>query len=347
MAKTIQWGVIGSGGIARRRTIPEGIVPADNGDLKVVYDVASKANAEVANKFGATAARSIEEVLNSDIDAVYIATPTNLHCEQTKACAAAGKHVLCEKPLGLTVAEAEEAIEACKSAGVLLGTGLMMRFLAQHQAVLKMIHEGKLGTLTYGRAQLSCWYPPLGVWRQDPALGGGGSLIDMGSHCADLLEMFFGPIKKVSCFINNTVHDYKAEDSAIATLFFESGAMGIVDSFFCIPDESSKNILELYGSQGSILARGTVGQDPAGEMTAYLKKSAAGYDAQQARTEERGGLTIAPEPVNTYRAEIEEFSAAVIEGRELRYGAEIGLQNQKVMAACYESAKTGKVVELG
>ncbi len=346
MAGTIQWGVVGSGGIARRRTIPEGIVSADNGELKIVFDIDSKVNAEVAEEFGAVAAGNIEEVLKSDIDAVYIATPAKLHCEQTMAFAEAGKHVLCEKPLGLTVAEAEEMVEACASTGVLLGTGLMMRFLAQHQAALKMIQDGKLGTLTYGRAQLSCWYPPMGAWRQDPALGGGGSLMDMGSHCADLLEMLFGPVSKVSCFINSTVHDYKSEDSAVATLFFESGAMGVVDSFFCIPDESSKNILEIYGSNGSIIARGTIGQAPAGEMTAYIKESDGGYDAQQARTEE-GGITIAPEPVNTYRAEIEEFGSAVIEGRELRYGAEIGLQSQKVMEACYRSARTCKVVDLG
>ena len=102
-------------------------------------------------------------------------------------------------------------------------------------------------------------------------LGGGGSLVDMGSHCIDLLEMFFGKVKSVSCFINNSVHDYESEDSALVSLFFENGAMGSVDTYFCIPDNSSKNILELYGSKGSILAKGTIGQGSAGEMTAYLE----------------------------------------------------------------------------
>ena len=89
-----------------------------------------------------------------------------------------------------------------------------------------------------------------------PATGGGGSLMDMGSHCIDLLEMFFGKIKSVSCFINNSVHAYKSEDSAVVSILFENGAMGTVDTYFCIPDNSSKNILELYGSKGSILAKG-------------------------------------------------------------------------------------------
>ena len=168
--------------------------------------------------------------------------------------------------------------------------------------------------------------------------------MDMGGHCIDLMEMFFGKIKKVSCIINNTVHNYKSEDSAVAMLFFENGAIATVDNFFCVPDNSSKNVLELYGSKGSILAKGTVGQGDAGEMVAYLEKEGVGYSAQQSRGE-TGGITISPKPLNTYRAEIEEFGKAVAEDREPSNSAAIGLQSQKVLAACYESAKTGKAVK--
>ena len=229
---------------------------------------------------------------------------------------------------------------------VKLGCGFMMRFVSQHQEALRFIKEGKLGKLTYARAQLSCWYPPIeGAWRQDPETGGGGALIDMGGHCIDLLEMFFGRISKVSCFINNTVHDYKSEDSAVAMLFFENGAICTVDTFFCIPDNSSKNVLELYGSNGSILAKGTIGQGAAGEMVAFLEGEGKAYDAQQARTEAQG-IVVGPSPVNTYQAEIEEFSQAIIEEREPLVGAGPGLRNQKILAACYMSAKSGKVVEV-
>jgi predicted dehydrogenase len=345
MAGKVKWAVIGSGGIARRRTIPEGIVPAENAELVAVYDVNAEANAEVAKEFGAKAVGSLEELLAAEADAVYVATPANVHYEQVLACAKAGKHVLCEKPLGMTVKEAKKMIKACEDAGVVLGTGFMMRFLAQHQALLKMIQDGKLGRLTYGRAQLSCWYPPMGAWRQDPALGGGGSLMDMGGHCIDLLEMLFGRLSKVSCFINNTVHDYKSEDSATAMLFFENGELATVDTFFCIPDNSSKNVLEVYGSKGSVLAKGTIGQGEAGEMVAYLESDGKEYDAHQARAAGEGE-SINPEPVNTYKAEIEEFSAAVIEKREPSNSAALGLASQKVLAACYESAKTGKVIEI-
>lgn len=346
MENQIKWAVIGSGGIARRRTIPEGIVPAQYAKLVSVYDTIREVNDAVAKEFNTTACHSMEDLLKSDIDAVYVASPANMHLDQVIKCARAGKHVLCEKPLGMTVEEAEKMIKVCKEEGILLGTGFMMRFLTQHQAALKLIEEGRLGKCVYARAQLSCWYPPIqGAWRQSPETGGGGSLMDMGSHCIDLLEMFFGKLKSVSCFINNNVHSYESEDSAIVSLFFENGAMGTVDTYFCIPDNSSKNVLELYGSKGSILAKGTIGQGDAGEMIAYLEGEDAAYNAQQTRNAGEG-MVINPTPVNTYLAEIEEFSSAILEKREPRNNLEISLRSQIVLAACYESAKTGKVVEV-
>jgi predicted dehydrogenase len=303
------------------------------------------ANAEVAQQFNARAAGSVDELLESGVDAVYIASPPAAHLEQTLACARAGKHVLCEKPLGLTVTDAKAMVTGCAQAGVRLGTAFMMRFHAQHLAARTLIQEGCLGQPVFARAQLSCWYPPIpGAWRQDPAQGGGGSLMDMGGHCLDLLEMFFGPARAVSGFIHRAVHRYASEDSAVVTLQFANGALGVVDTFFCLPDQASQNRLELYGSLGSILASGTIGQGAQGEMLAFLKEGAAGYDAQQARAA-GGGVPINPAPVNPYRAEIEEFSQAILEHREPSNGAALGLQSQRVLAACYESARTGRMVE--
>jgi predicted dehydrogenase len=300
----------------------------------------------VAKEFNAEQAANINELLGSDIEAVYVATPAHVHAEQVRACAEASKHVFCEKPLGMTVPEVESMIELCRLKSVKLGCAFMMRFVAQHREALELIKEGRLGRPVYARAQLSCWYPSIdGAWRQDPATGGGGALIDMGGHCIDLLEMFFGRIIRVSCFINNSVHSYKSEDSATAMLFFENGALATVDTFFCIPDNSSKNVLELYGSKGSILAQGTIGQGSAGKMLAFLEQDGKDYDAQQARSAAEG-MTIEPEPVNTYQAEIEEFSEAVLEDREPAISGELGLRSQKILTACYDSARLGKVIDI-
>jgi predicted dehydrogenase len=346
MNKKVRWGVIGSGGIARRRTIPEGIMNAQHAELISVFDINAEVNNPVAKEFNAIPVLTVNQLLKTDIDAVYVASPANMHRDQVIACARSQKHVFCEKPLGMTVKEAEKMIRVCNEEKIILGTGLMMRFLSQHQAALKIIKEGRLGKPVFGRAQLSCWYPPMdGAWRQDPITGGGGSLMDMGSHCIDLLEMFFGKVKAVSCFINNSVHSYKSEDSAVVSLCFENGALATVDTFFCIPDNSSKNILELYGSKGSILAKGTIGQGSAGEMIAYLEEDQSGYNARQVRDSGQG-IPIDPKPVNTYLAEIEEFSCAILEKREPTNNSSLGLRSQILLAACYLSAKTGKTVNV-
>lgn len=346
MKNKVKWGVIGSGGIARRRTIPEGFVSARNAHLVAVWGGNPATNRQVARDFGATAAESMEALLAADIDAVYIASPVDAHLEQVLACAKAGKHVLCEKPLGLTVAEAETMVAACKKAGVHFGTAFMMRFHTQHLAAAKLIEEGRLGKPVFGRAQLSCWYPPMDrAWRHHPAKSGGGSLIDMGNHCINLLELCFGPVAKVSCFTNRTIHSYASEDSAVVLLNFANGALGTVDTFFCIQDNSSKNVLELYGSKGSILASGTIGQGSEGQMTEWLQEGDIPYDSQQARVA-GGGIRIAPEPRNIYRAEIEAFGETILEGKPNLLSSDLGLHSQKVVAACYESAKTGKAMDI-
>jgi predicted dehydrogenase len=342
----LKWAVLGSGGIARRRTIPEGITKARNAALAAVCDVNVAANEDLARQFSARACATEDDLVAGDCDVVYVATPAHLHCQQVIRAAEAGKHVLCEKPLGMTVQEGERMVAACRENHVKLGIGFMMRFHAQHQEALKLLRAGRLGVPVLGRAQLSCWYPPIaGAWRQDPVTGGGGSLMDMGGHCIDLLEMFFGKAHRVQCMIDSLVQGYRSEDTAVALIEFENKAKGVVDCLFNVPDASSKNQLELYGSKGSILAEGTIGQGEIGVMTAYLQESDKRYEAQQAR-DGGAGIAISPMPVNMYRAEVEAFSQAVLDNTEPPVDAEVGLWSQRVLAACYESAATGRAVTL-
>jgi 1,5-anhydro-D-fructose reductase (1,5-anhydro-D-mannitol-forming) len=342
----MKWGVIGSGGIARRRTIPEGIVPAENAQLAAVYNPTASVNEALAEQYGALACTTVEELLATDVDIVYIASPTYVHCDQVCRAAAAGKHVFCEKPLGMTVAECDRMLEVCKKHGVKLGVGFMMRFHAQHQAALELVRQGALGKLLLGRAQLSCWYPPIpGAWRQDLNKGGGGTLMDLGCHCMDLLEMFMGRITSVRCVTDSLVQDYPCEDTAVVLLEFESGAKGMVDCLFNVPDASSLNRLELYGSLGSILAEGTIGQGESGRMIARLESSSGNYAANQDR-DVGGGILINPVPVNMYRAEVEAFSRAVVENTEPPVSGTDGRWSQIILDACYESAEFGSSVAL-
>ena len=344
----VNWGVIGAGGIADRRTIPEGITQAGNAKLVAVMDADEGRAKEVARKYGARYYLQEQDLVkDKEVQAVYIATPLHLHCRQTVLAAEAGKHVLCEKPMALTLPECEQMVDVARGNKVKLGIGFLMRFHAYNRKAKEIVKKGLLGRIVFARAQLSCWYPPIeGAWRQDPKLGGGGSLIDMGNHGLDLLEFILdNRAKEVSCFTGNLVQEYPVEDAATTLVRFENGAQGVVDSYFSIPDASSKNVLEIYGSRGSILARGTLGQTPGGEMTVYREKEEKGYEAEQGRStsvEEK----IEPAPINTYQAEIESFSQCIEKDSEPGISAEDGLWSQKVILACYQSARSGQAVKL-
>jgi predicted dehydrogenase len=304
---------------------------------------------EVAAMFGGVRALARAEDLldDPDVRAVYIATPPCVHAEQCIAALEAGKHVLVEKPVAMSAGEAAKVKRLARQKGLKLGTGFMMRHHGAHRKIAEMIRSGVLGTPVLGRAQLSCWYPPMaGAWRQDPKLGGGGSFIDMGNHCVDLLEMFLGRATEVCAFTGNLVHPYKAEDSAAVLLRFASGAMGFVDAFFNIPDAASANVLEVYGSRGSVRCEGTIGQGPGGRCLATIEGDAAGYDARQARPQQ-GSRELQYEQVNTYEAEIRDFSDAIENDREPTVTYDDGIWSMRVCEAVYRSARTGRAVKLG
>jgi len=346
---SIGWGVIGASGIADRRTIPEGIMPAQNDRLVAVMGRNEERTRAVALKYGEVKWYLSEEELlaNKEVEAVYIATPTYLHAEQTIRALRAGKHVLCEKPMAMNLKEGEEMLKEAEKNNRKLAIGYMMRFHAWHQKLKRMIDAGELGKPVMGRAQLTCWYPRIeGAWRQVKSQGGGGALADMGSHCIDLLEMLLGRTCEVNAFTDTIVQDYPVDDSAAVILRFESGAMGFVDAHFNVPDEASVNMLELYGSKGRVEGRGTIGQASTGKVTAVLQREEKTYDATQQR-EQTHKQVIEPEQiVNIYQAEIENFGEAVVSDGSPLVSGEEGFWNLKVLLAAYESAARGTVIRM-
>ncbi len=344
----VRWGVIGCGGIADRRTIPDGIQPSSKCDLVAVMDADPARASAVAAKYGVP--RWFENMTDllalPEVQAVYIATPNRLHKEQVLAAARAGKHILVEKPIALSIPDALEMIAVCQANGVKLMAGYMMRFHAHHQRLKAMIDEGLLGQVVFGRAQLTCWYPPIpGAWRQDPVAGGGGAWTDMGSHCVDLLEMWLGPVARLSAFSRTLTHAYPVEDSMTVLCEFVSGAQGVVEVNFNVPDDAAQNSLEIRGTGGVVVADHTIGQGAGGSMTAYLFEQ-SGYAAQQERTRISGVQPVIVEPINPYQAEVEHLVDCIELDREPLVNGEHALHNLEVVLAAYEAARTGTVIPL-
>ncbi len=339
MAKKLKWGVIGCGGIADRRTLP-GMMLTDNCELVAVMDTNSALAESVKEKYGAKYAFTTEDELLAlkDVEAVYIASPVFCHKKQALAAVKAGKHILLEKPLGLTVKDSQEIIDACKASNIKLGVGFMMRYHAYHQAMKELLSKGTLGNIVSMRAQFTCWYPEIeGAWRQDKSKSGGGALIDLGVHCIDLL-MYISGLQAVECmgYAETQTFKYNVDDSASLIMKMNNGALAYVDVNFNMPDSSAKCPLEFYGTKGSMIATGTLSQEEGGQVEVLVCPEDMGYDAQQNRSLVEP-MSLEAEFGNMYAKELSAFADSVLNDTAPPVNGENTLLVQKIIEAIYSS----------
>ncbi len=329
--KKIRFGIIGSGGIARKRTIP-GLLMAKNAVCEAIMDLNEASLNEVGEQFGISKRYSSLEAIIADkeIDAVYIATPLFCHKEQVFAAADAGKHILLEKPMGLTAREGEEMAEYCKARGVKLGVGFMMRFHDAHARIKNMIERGEVGTVVSAYAKFNCTYPPMenNAWRQTKAYSAGGTMMDMGIHCIDLLGYLTSlKIKEAAGIYGNQIFKYPdTEDAATGVYKMDNGAIFTVEANFNLPDDLGGCKFEIYGTEGTIVSEGTLGQVEEGEVR-YKTRAEI----------EKGWQTLSYVSGNMYTKEIELFSDSILLGTEVPVTAEDAVLNQRAVEAVYES----------
>lgn len=337
--KKVRWGVIGCGGIARKRTLP-GMMLAKNAECVALMDVNEEFVKAVQEQFNIPRTyTSLEELLSQkDIDAVYIATPVFCHKEQVEKAARAGKHILLEKPMGLTCAEAEEIRNICLECGVKLGVGFMMRFHDAHGKVKALIDEGEIGEVVSAYAKFNCWSPVSEVkWRQTKRYSGGGTMMDMGIHCIDLLQYMTGlQTRTVTALCGNQIFVYPdVEDAASAVLGMNNGALFTVEANFNIPDTIGGCKFEIYGTKGCIVAERTIGQTESG-MVRYCRFDQA----------EEGFKELVYVSGNMYTKELDSFSLAVLGEAEVPVTAEEAIFNQRIVEAVYESQEQGAHIRL-
>lgn len=348
MQTRVKWGVVGAGGIARRRTIP-GMLESETAELYAVMEPEMTLAEEIRLEFQAAKAFDTIDALLSEtaIEAVYIASPVVFHKKQAMQAADSGKHILLEKPLALTSAEARDVAEHCRQKGVLLATGFMMRFHAHHRRMRRYAAENRIGDIVSARAQLTCWYPDMpNAWRQIPAQSGGGALMDMGVHCLDLIEYISDmKTKKVAAMASNLTFDYKVEDSSALLLELENGALCHVEAHFNIPDDAARCRLEFYGTKGSMLAEGTISQIEGGTLDVTFSEESKAYDAIQNRDDD-STRRVESDFGNMYAKEIDSFDRSIRQGSPLEVPGEDGVRIQRTIEAAYKSSQTGTVIQL-
>ncbi len=347
--KKVRWGVIGAGGIADRRTIP-GLLKAANAELTAVMEIHADDAERLRLKHGAKRACTTEEELLADpeIDAVYIASPVVFHARQARMAAAAGKHILLEKPIAMSVDEGEELLDFCRRRGVLVAAGLMMRFGSQVLNMKQAVAAGKIGQVVSGYSQFTLWCPPEpGNWRQVKSQSGGGCLMDMGVHCIDLIEYITGMRTKRIAAMNETISfDYDVEDTSTVLLELDNGAQCVVQTNFNIPDEAAKWRLEFFGTRGRLLGDTIIGQNDGGRVNAVFLESNTAYDATQNHADDPG-IELEAEFGNMYTREIESFSDSILNGTPLTAPASDALHIQKLLSAAYRSGAENIIINTG
>lgn len=251
----LNWGLIGCGDISRKRVAPA-LRDLDDCELVAVNRANAALAEEFAQAFGARRwYRDWRELLADDeVQAVYIATPVSLHAAQTIAAAEAGKHVLCEKPMAMDVAECDRMIAACAANGVKLGIAYYRHFYPVIQRVKEILAAGTLGTPVLAQVNAFEWFNPAPgeprYWFVQKEFAGGGPMMDFGCHRIEVLLNLLGPIANVHSSVGQVLFEREVEDTAVAVFDFASHARAVLSVTHAA--WQSQDTLTIFGSAGSL-----------------------------------------------------------------------------------------------
>jgi predicted dehydrogenase len=299
--------------------------------------------AATAQQFGAPCERDYAALLaRRDVDVVCLCTPSGLHARQAIAAANAGKHILVEKPLALTLSDADAMMAACQRNGSLLGVVLQRRTDPMFRQVRDAIAKGELGRLTMGNVVVPYWRPQSyydsAAWRGTWMLDGGGVLMNQSIHLVDLLLWFMGDVVSVQAHSDTLAHQIEVEDCLTATLRFANGALGsIIATTTAAPGFPHR--VEVYGTEGGVQLEGeqivrweNTNNAPKLNVT-KTTNIAAGAGATPTGISAEGHTRI-----------IANFVAALREGHELLVSGAEGRRSLALVLAMYEAARSGKTV---
>jgi 1,5-anhydro-D-fructose reductase (1,5-anhydro-D-mannitol-forming) len=332
-SECIGWGFIGASTWAARH-----IVPAVNSIPETRPVGVFSTSLERGREFAAVneCGRSFERLENllddPEVDAVYISTTNDLHAEQTIAAATAGKHVLCEKPLALTLADAEQMVEACEHAGVVLATNHHLRAAPVLVTMREQIERGAIGEIVAARVFQANWLPEeLQSWRlRRPDAG--GVVRDITVHDVDAIRFVLGDeIDEVVAFTaNQGLAEPAVEDSAMGVLRMCGGQLICFHDAFTVRHAGTG--FEVHGTTGSLFARDPLGSEPTGTL-------------ELRRLDEIVEIDVGERPP-LYQRSVERFCAAVRgEGPPLATGID-GAAALAVALAALESAELGRSVAI-
>lgn len=344
---SLRWGIIGCGQIAHDRVAPA-LNLASNSEIVALFDPDPTRRERLLGKApGAAAYDTLAGLLADDgVEAVYIATPNHLHAEQTVAAAAAGKHVLVEKPMALNAAQGRQMVEAADRAGVTLMAAYMTLFNPAFQAAQRLVGSGALGEVVAVRGRHSYPMAPeslsaANTWRLNPDHGG-GPLLDVGVYSIFTLRELIGEQTR-SVSATGTVKRLPgktAHDSILFTFLTEAATPGVIEANFTF----GSSHYEIEGTRGRLALSGHISQLIGGKLEAEL------WSGPKARhVSERIVHEVVPEGLPefaNYLGEVEYFAECVRAGTEPIAAGRVAVGDLAVADAVRESLRSGCRVEV-
>ena len=341
--------IVGCGVIAPFHA--QAIEDLSNARLVGVVDVNDDVAASLGSAFAAAHSTDLDSMLGRpDVDVVCVCVPSGLHADVGVRAAAAGKHVVVEKPIDVTLEAADRLIAACRASGVGLTVISQHRYDPGVVRLRELLDSGRLGRPILGDAVIKWYrtqqYYDSSKWRGTWELDGGGCLMNQGVHYVDLLQWMMGPVASVSAHTATATHEIEVEDVAVAVLRFRNGALGTVEASTAVYPGLPER-LEVTGTGGTAIVeagRLTVCElrDERGETSPY------GAKLRPSVPSESGTAAGDPAAIShiEHRKQIAEFLDAITAGREPMLSGVEGRKPLEIILAVYESARSGREVYL-
>lgn len=343
------FGIIGCGMIASFHA--KAIADIPDAKLVACFDYREEAAQQLADTTGARPYNSLEAMLADDeVEIVTICTPSGAHQEPAVAAAKAGKHVVVEKPLEITLDRCDAIIRACEEAGVTLSTIFPSRFHAPSQVMKRAIDQGRFGQLTIGDAIVKWFrsqdYYDSGAWRGTWELDGGGALMNQAIHSVDLLTWLMGPVVEVRAVTGLLAHErIEVEDVAVAALRFANGAVGVIEATTAVYPGYLKRI-EIHGASGSaVMEEEDIVKWDFAEATDdddEVKRQMAN------KATESGGGAADPSAIghHGHTRQFEDVLQAIDQKRSPMIDGHEGRRSVEIILAIYQAAESGQAVKL-
>ncbi len=346
--KEFGFAIIGAGVIAHIHALAISKIPSAR--LLAVCNINKEKGDAFALKHGCASYGSIEAMLcHPGIDIVCICTPSGIHEDPALQCIAAGKHCLIEKPLEVTLEKCDRIITAAEKSGTKVGVIFPSRFYAASKQIKKALEQNRFGDLVLGDAYVKWHRTPAyytsSPWRGTWELDGGGALMNQGIHSVDLLQWYMGPVKSVQAFSANRQHKgIEVEDTVVAVLSFANGALGNIEASTAVFPGALKQI-EIMGTAGTaVLQESNLLK---WEFLHPVADDAQVHESMSGQTASHGGVSN-PADISFlgHQLQIEDMIKAIETDSSPMIDAVEGRKSVEIVLAIYESARTGKLIDL-